>query len=385
MKKIINAIKVLSAEAVQEANSGHPGLPLGAATMAFTLWDRVMEHNPKDPNWINRDRFILSAGHGSALIYSLLHLYGYGLEIDDLKHFRQVDSKTPGHPEYGHTIGVETTTGPLGQGFANGVGMAMAEKHLSSMFNKPGSQIIDHYTYVLVGDGCLMEGLSYEAASLAGHLGLEKLIVLYDSNSISIEGSTDLAFTEDVGKRFEAMNWDVKYVEDGNDIPNLEKNICEAKDTHKPSLIIVTTVIGDGAPGKEGTHGVHGSPLGDDVLKEMKIAFDWPEEKFMVPDDVREYYNDSINRLVKNSEQWKALWSDYEETYPDLATKLENYMSSNVNLLDLESIENKKTATRSASGDAIQLIAKLNENFFGGSADLAPSNKTHMNGLGAFF
>ena len=387
MKQNINAIKVLSAEAVQEANSGHPGLPLGAATMAFTLWDRVMNHNPEDPDWINRDRFILSAGHGSALIYSLLHLYGYGLSLDDLKNFRQFDSKTPGHPEYGHTIGVETTTGPLGQGFANGVGMAMAEKHLASIFNEAGSPIIDHYTYVIVGDGCLMEGVAYESASLAGDLGLGKLIVLYDSNSITIEGSTDIAFNEDVKKRFEAMNWHVTSVKDGNDIPAIESALKAAKKEDRPSLIVVTTVIGDGAPGKEGTHGVHGSPLGEEVLSEMKKNMGWPEEKFTLPQEVVEYYETSRNRLIENSMKWRNIWEDYEETYPEKATMLENFMDGDVNILDLENLKenNKTTATRSASGEAINTIAALNKNFVGGSADLAPSNKTYMKDLGDFF
>lgn len=387
MKQNINAIKVLSAEAVQAANSGHPGLPLGAATMAFTLWDRVMNHNPDDPDWINRDRFILSAGHGSALLYSLLHLFGYGLSLDDLKNFRQFESKTPGHPEYGHTIGVETTTGPLGQGFANGVGMAMAEKHLASIFNEAGSQIIDHYTYVIVGDGCLMEGVAYESASLAGDLGLGKLIVLYDSNSITIEGSTDIAFNEDVKKRFEAMNWHVSCVEDGNDMPAIEAALKAAKQEDKPSLIVVTTVIGDGAPGKEGTHDVHGSPLGEDVLTAMKANLDWPIEKFHVPEEVRDYYESSKNRLIENSKQWLELWEDYEETYPEKATMLENFMDGDVRILDLEKLkdDNKTSATRSASGEAINLIAALNPNFIGGSADLAPSNKTYMKDLGDFF
>ena len=387
MKKFINAIKVLSAESVQEANSGHPGLPLGAATMAFTLWDRIMSHNPREPEWINRDRFVLSAGHGSAMLYSLLHLYDYGLTLEDLKNFRQFNSLTPGHPEYRHTVGVETTTGPLGQGFANGVGMAAAEKHLSSIFNKPGSQVIDHYTYVVVGDGCLMEGLSYEAASIAGQWGLEKLIVLYDSNSITIEGSTDLAFNEDVAMRFEAMNWDVSFVTDGNDMPSIEAAVSNAKKTEQPSLIIVTTVIGDGAPGMEGTHKVHGAPLGEEILSQMKENFGWPEEKFTVPKDVREYYDTSIERLIENYKKWEALWYDYEELHPDLATQLENYMSGTVQLLDLEALKaaNKTTATRNASGEAINLIAEINKNLFGGSADLSPSNKTHMNNLDSFF
>lgn len=387
MKKNIDAIKVLSAEAVQAANSGHPGLPLGAATMAFTLWDRIMNHNPNEPEWINRDRFILSAGHGSALLYSLLHLYDYGLSLEDLKNFRQFNALTPGHPEYGHTIGVETTTGPLGQGFANGVGMAMAEKHLSAVFNKKGSPIIDHYTYVIVGDGCLMEGISYEAASLAGHLKLGKLIVLYDSNNITIEGDTSLAFDEDVSGRFEAMHWDVRHVANGNDIPLLEKEIMASKKTDAPTLIVVKTVIGDGAPGMEGTHKVHGAPLGEEVLSKMKDLMGWPEEKFFVPDDVREYYKYSKERLIKNYKIWEATWFDYEETYPELASQLENYMSSMTNLLDLEALkfENKTTASRNASGEAINLLAGLNGHFMGGSADLAPSNKTNINDEKSFF
>lgn len=387
MKNCINAIKILSAEAVEAANSGHPGLPLGAATMAFTLWDRVMDHNPKNPDWINRDRFVLSAGHGSAMLYSLLHLYGYGLELDDLKEFRQFDSLTPGHPEYKHTIGIESTTGPLGQGFANGVGMAMAEKHLSSIFNKPGSQIINHYTYVIVGDGCLMEGISYEAASFAGTLGLNKLILLYDSNSITIEGSTDLAFTEDVAKRFDAMHWDVNTVEDGNDMPSIEEALLKAKKTNKPSIIIVKTIIGDGAPGKAGSHEVHGSPLGKTTIDEMKKNYDWPMASFTVPKDVSEYYKISQDRLIKNSSKWQEMWSDYKLTYPELANKLEHWMSGDVNLFDLDDMKNqeKTTATRNVSGEAINLLASLNENFIGGSADLAPSNKTHMKNLDSFF
>lgn len=385
MKKNINAIKVLSAEAVQAANSGHPGLPLGAAPMAFTLWDRIMNHNPEKPDWINRDRFILSAGHGSALLYSLLHLYDYGLTLDDLKNFRQFESLTPGHPEFGHTIGVETTTGPLGQGFANGVGMAMAEKHLSNLFNKDGYQVIDHHTYVIVGDGCLMEGVSYEAASLAGQQKLSKLIVLYDSNSITIEGDTSLAFSESVEGRFDAMMWDVHHVADGADVPAIEAEILAAKKTDKPSLIIIKTVIGDGAPGMEGTHKVHGAPLGDEIIQKMKHNFGWPDESFHVPADVKEYYQLSKNRLIQNYQSWEKMYQLYKALYPDLYDKLNHYMSNSLTGLDLAEIENKTTASRSASGDAINQLATLNMNFIGGSADLAPSNKTHMNDLESFF
>ena len=266
----INTIRVLSAEAIEKANSGHPGLPLGAAPMAYTLWAKSMNHNPKNPQWINRDRFILSAGHGSAMLYSLLHLFEYGLTIEDLKNFRQLNSKTPGHPEYGHTIGVEATTGPLGQGIANGVGMAMAEARLAAEFNRPGHEIIDHYTYILAGDGCLMEGINYEAASLAGTLGLGKLIVLYDSNSITIEGSTDIAFTENVCKRFEALGWETFEVEDGNDVESIEKAINKAKENkNKPSLIKITTEIGYGTS-KQGKSSVHGSPLGEEDMANLK-------------------------------------------------------------------------------------------------------------------
>lgn len=385
MKKFIDAIKVLSAEAVESANSGHPGLPLGAATTAFTLWDRMMSHNPDDPNWINRDRFILSAGHGSALLYSLLHLYGYGLELKELKNFRQLNSETPGHPEYGHTIGVETTTGPLGQGFANGVGMAMAEKHLGAIFNKPGFNIINHYTYVIAGDGCMMEGITNEAASLAGTLNLSKLIVLYDSNDITIEGKTDLAFKENVGMRFKALKWDVSYVEDGNDIPSLETAIEHAKETDLPSLIVVRTVIGDGAPGKEGTHGVHGAPLGEETLAAMKRQMDWPEASFHIPNDVKDYYDTSKKRLIANAHLWDKMYLDYAKHYPELAVKLKTYYNTQPNLFDISEIENKTIATRSASGEAIQLLAKNNMNFIGGSADLAPSNKTYMNDVADFF
>jgi len=290
-QKAINTIRILSAEAVEKAKSGHPGLPMGAAPMAYTLWARHMKHNPINPKWIDRDRFILSAGHGSALIYSLLHLFGYDLSIEELKNFRQWGSKTPGHPEYGHTVGVETTTGPLGQGFANGVGMALAEAYLAAKFNRPGYEIVDHYTYVLTGDGCLMEGVAAEAASLAGTLELGKLIVLYDSNSITIEGCTDIAFREDVGKRFEAYGWQVLEVEDGNDIEAIDKAIQKAKaETKKPSIIKITTQIGYGCPAKQGKASAHGEPLGEENLKATKEFLGWTyEEDFYVPEDVREY------------------------------------------------------------------------------------------------
>jgi transketolase len=380
MSKAINSIRVLSAEAVQAANSGHPGLPLGAATMAYVLWDKVMKHSPKDPKWFNRDRFILSAGHGSALIYSLLHLYDYGLPIEELKNFRQLNSLTPGHPEYGHTVGVETTTGPLGQGFANAVGFAMAESYLSAIFNKKDYDVIDHYTYTIVGDGCLMEGISYEAASLAGKLKLKKLIALYDSNSITIEGGTDLAFTESVKNRFKAMDWEVLEVEDGNDEKAIEDRLRLAKSSDKPTLIIVKTVIGFGAPGKAGSHEVHGAPLGDETIKAMKDNFGWPDQAFFIPEDVKETYKNSVNRLNNYVNDWTSLFDSYKKDYPDDAKKLESWISGKLNLMDLETLKSteKTTATRAASGIAINEIAKLNDNFIGGSADLAPSNKTNI-------
>lgn len=382
MIRNIDAIRVLSAEAVEKACSGHPGLPLGAANMAYTLWDKVMKHNPKNPEWFNRDRFVLSAGHGSALIYTLLHLFGYGLPMEELKKFRQLDSKTPGHPEYGHTIGVETTTGPLGQGFANAVGMALAERYLAAYFNRPDYNLIDHYTYAIVGDGCLMEGIAYEAASFAGTQQLGKLIVLYDSNKITIEGSTDLAFTEDVHKRFEAMGWDVLVVEDGNDASAIEEALLASQKTVQPSLIIAKTIIGFGAPGKEGTHGVHGSPLGAETLTAMKKLIDWPEEAFHVPEEVRAYFEAAQPRYALPDEQWQDLLINYSEAYPSEFKDLKRWINNNFSLLPLDEMkaDEKTTATRNASGIAINKLAALNKNFIGGSADLAPSNKSNING-----
>lgn len=287
----VNTIRILSAEGVQKANSGHPGLPMGAAPMAYTLWAKYMKHNPANPKWADRDRFILSAGHGSMLLYSLLHLFGYGVTIEDLQNFRQWDSKTPGHPEYGHTVGIETTTGPLGQGVGNGVGMALAEAYLAAQFNRPDHEIVNHYTYVLSGDGCMMEGISSEAASLAGTLGLGKLILFYDSNNISIEGHTDIAFRENVGKRFEAYGWQVLQVEDGNDLDAIGRAIEVAKaETSKPTLIEVKTQIGYGAPNKQGKSSAHGEPLGADEITLAKKFLEWQgEEAFHVPAVVREH------------------------------------------------------------------------------------------------
>ncbi|HZK00011.1 MAG TPA: transketolase [Tissierellaceae bacterium] len=382
-QKTINTIRILSAEAVEKAKSGHPGLPLGAAPMAYTLWGRVMNHNPKNPSWINRDRFVLSAGHGSALIYSLLHLFEYGLTSEDLKNFRQLDSKTPGHPEYGHTIGVEVTTGPLGQGLANAVGMAMAEAHLAAHFNKDDNNIIDHYTYVIAGDGDNMEGIGYEAASLAGSLGLGKLIVLYDSNSITIEGSTDLAFTEDVCKRYEAFGWQTLKVEDGNDIEDIYAKIEEAKkNLNQPTLIEIRTEIGYGSPSKQGKNSAHGEPLGEDDLKGTKEYFNWTYEPFIVPDNVREYMSELVNKGIESNETWNRKFEEYKEKYPQLAEEFESWIGLKLPLDYLNSEDfwgfEKNMSTREASGILINRLADRLPNLIGGSADLAPSNKTLM-------
>lgn len=386
----VNTIRFLSAEAIEKANSGHPGLPFGAAPMAYTLWSKNMKHNPKNPNWIDRDRFVLSAGHGSMLIYSLLHMFGYGLTIEDLKNFRQWGSKTPGHPEYKHTVGVETTTGPLGQGFCNAVGMAISESYLAEKFNKPNFEMINHYTYTLVGDGCLMEGITSEAASLAGTLGLGKLIALYDSNNISIEGHTDIAFRENVGKRFEAYNWQVLHVEDGNDMEAIDKAIKEAKkEESKPSLIIIKTQIGYGVPAKQGKSSAHGEPLGVENIGASKEFLEWAyKDEFHVPDEVRSHMESIQSELSKEEETWNELKKKYAENYPELAKEWELWFSNklNVDLLNDESFWSfdKKMATRASSGELINRLAKVIPNLIGGSADLAPSNKTYMKDKGDF-
>lgn len=382
-QKTINTMRVLSADMVEKAKSGHPGLPLGVAPMAYTLWAKVMNHNPKNPRWINRDRFILSAGHGSALIYSLLHLFEYGLTSEDLKNFRQLDSKTPGHPEYGETVGVEVTTGPLGQGMANAVGMAMAEAHMAAHFNRGDHNIVDHYTYVIAGDGDMMEGISYEACSLAGSLGLGKLIVLYDSNSITIEGSTDLAFTENVSKRFEAMGWETLEVDDGNDIVDIFNKIEMAKkNLAQPSLIKITTEIGYGSPGKQGKSSAHGEPLGAEELKGMKEFFKWTEEPFVVPEDVREHTAKLVAKGIQANEDWDRKFKAYREEYPDLAKEFETWLNLDLPMDYLESGDfwdfDKGLSTREASGVLINKLAAKLPNLIGGSADLGPSNKTYM-------
>jgi len=388
-KLCINSIRILSADAIEKSKSGHPGLPLGAATMAYVLWTK-MNHNGRNPKWDNRDRFILSAGHGSMLEYSLLHLFGYGITLEDIKNFRQVGSKTPGHPEYGHTPGVEITTGPLGQGICNAVGMAIAESYLAEKFNKKGFDVVNHYTYAIVGDGCLMEGISAEASSLAGTLALGKLIVLYDSNNISIEGNTDIAFKEDVAKRYEAYNWQVLKVNDGNNIEELEKAIAEAqKEIKKPSLIIVKNQIGFGCPAKQGKASAHGEPLGAENIKEMKENLAWKQEEFYVPKEVYEYMNTYINAGIEKEEAWKNLFEDYKKSYPELAEEYSNWMSGEI---DKEALLNNKDfwsfdkamATRESSGIIINRLADLIPNLIGGSADLAPSNKTYMNGKGDY-
>ena len=326
----INTIRLLSAEAIEKAKSGHPGITMGSAPIAYTLWSKFLKHNPENPDWADRDRFVLSAGHGSMLIYSLLHLFGYGLTIDDLKNFRQFGSMTPGHPEYGHTKGVEITTGPLGQGIANAVGMAIAESHLAARFNKDDIKIVDHYTYALCGDGCMMEGVSAEAASLAGTLGLGKLILFYDSNNITIEGSTDIAFRENVGDRFKAYGWHVQKVLDGNDTSAIGKAIEEAKSvTDKPSLIEVKTIIGYGSPNKAGKPSAHGAPLGAEEIKLTKENLGWPyEEEFFVPDEVKEEISNIKKSLKAKEEDWNKLFAKYESEYPELAAEWKKWQEN---------------------------------------------------------
>ena len=386
----VNAIRVLAADAVQKANSGHPGLPLGAAAIGYELWANHMNHNPKNPYWDNRDRFILSGGHGSTLLYSLLHLFGYGLTLEDMKNFRQWGSKTPGHPEYGVTTGVEASTGPLGAGMAMAVGMAMAETHLGAKFNKEGYPIVDHYTYALGGDGCMMEGINYEAFSLAGTLKLNKLIVLYDSNKISIEGNTDIAFTEDVPARFKAMGFQVLEVKDGNDLAEIGKAIEEAKaNKEQPSFIKINTKIGFGSP-KEGSADVHGAPLGADNIIAMKKKLGWlSEEPFFVPEEVYENYKAKAENLAKKEEEWSKLFKDYCEKFPEMKTLWDEYKDETkaCKLLDDEdfwSYEEKADATRNLSGKVLNKLSAKLPTLFGGSEDLAPSNKSYVNGAGDY-
>ena len=388
----VNAIRVLAADAVQKAKSGHPGLPLGCAAVAYELWGNHMNHNPQDPKWPNRDRFILSGGHGSTLLYSLLHLYGYGnLSKEDLASFRQWGSLTPGHPEYGHTVGVEATTGPLGAGMGMAVGMAMAEEHLAAVFNRDGYPVVDHYTFVLGGDGCMMEGISSEAFSLAGTQKLGKLIVLYDSNGISIEGSTDIAFTENVQKRMEAFGFQLLYVEDGNNLEEIAAAIEAAKaDTTRPSFITVKTTIGYGCPAKMGTPAAHGEPLGEDNVAAMKEYLGWPStEPFYVPDEVYAHYQELAKKGAAAEEKWNAMFAEYCEKFPEMKEKWDTYHAPHIaeKLYDCEeywAYEDKPQATRNLSGEMLNRIKDKVPNLFGGSADLSPSNKTVMKGEAYF-
>ena len=388
----VNAIRVLSADAIQKANSGHPGLPLGTAPVAYELFAKHMNYNPHNPDWVNRDRFVLSGGHGSMLLYSLFHLFGIGnLSLEEVKNFRQFGSLTPGHPEYGHTVGVEATTGPLGQGMAMAVGMAMAEAHLSSVFNKEGFPVVDHYTYVLGGDGCMMEGISSECFSLAGTLGLSKLIVFYDSNNISIEGSTDIAFTEDVVTRFKAFGFQTIEVEDGNDLEAIGKAIEEAKaDKTRPSLIKVNTLIGYGCPAKQGKASAHGEPLGVDNVAALKENINWPcKGDFEVPKEVYDHYKELADNMAKAEDKWNELFAAYVEKYPEMKELWDNYfdgydMSDLFNSDEYWAKGDKPEATRSTSGTILNMIKKAMPNLIGGSANLAPSNKTNMKDAGDF-
>ena len=386
----VNTIRTLSIDAVQKANSGHPGMPMGAAPMAFTLWADHMNHNPKNPEWFNRDRFVLSAGHGSMLLYSLLHLSGYDLAMDDLKSFRQWNSKTPGHPEYRHTAGVDATTGPLGQGIAMAVGMAMAERHLEAKYNRDDLNVVDHFTYGICGDGDLMEGVSAEAASLAGHLGLGKLVVLYDSNDISLDGDLDKSFSENVQQRFEAYNWQVIRVEDGTDLDSISKAIKAAKaETTKPTLIEVKTVIGFGSPNKSGKSASHGAPLGDAEIKLTKASYVWDHEEFYVPEEVKDLFEERIEKRGADTEAaWTEKMEQYKAAHPELHAELvqaiNNELPSNWEA-DLPTYDlTSKKATRQTSGEVLNALAKNIPSIFGGSADLAGSNNTMLKGEADF-
>jgi transketolase len=386
----INSIRFLSIDAVEKAKSGHPGLPMGAAPMAFVLFDQFLKFNPKNPKWVDRDRFVLSAGHGCMLQYSLLHLTGYdSVKIEDIKNFRQFGSPTPGHPENFETAGVEVTTGPLGQGVGNGVGLAIAEAHLAARFNKPSHNIVDHYTYVILGDGCNMEGIASEAASLAGHLKLGKLIMMYDSNSISIDGSTDLAFTENVGKRYEAYGWHVTYVADGNeDLDAIAKAIAECKSvTDKPSLIVVTTTIGFGSPKKAGTAGVHGAALGTDEVAATRANLGWEYAPFEVPADALARFRQAIDKGAKAEAEWNQRFAAYEKAYPTEAAEYKRIMAGELPEgweKALEPVAEKETSTRLLSEACLNALSPVLPEFLGGSADLAHSNMTYVKGLADF-
>ena len=387
----INTIRMLAVDAVEKAKSGHPGMPMGAAPMAYVLWTRFLKHHPANPQWPDRDRFVLSAGHGSMLLYSLLHLTGYDLSLDELKQFRQWGSRTPGHPEYGHTPGVETTTGPLGQGFTNGVGMAMAEAFLAERFNRPGHVIVDHYTYAIVSDGDLMEGVASEAASLAGHLQLGKLIYLYDDNGISIDGSTDQTFTENVGKRFEGYGWHVQEVADGYDLPAIEAALKAAQaESSRPSLVIVHTHIAYGSPGKQDTAEAHGAPLGAEEVGRTKEFFGWPQEPtFYLPGEALAHFRQALKRGQSWDAEWQTRFASYASAYPDLAAEWQRALRHELPPGWDASVPTFKAsdgamATRVASGRMLNAIAPKIPNLIGGSADLAASNNTLIQGGGEF-
>jgi transketolase len=387
----INTIRFLSADAVQNANSGHPGMPMGAAAMAYTLWTKFLKFNPKDPQWPDRDRFVLSAGHGSMLLYSLLYLTGYDLPLDEIRHFRKWGSKTPGHPERGHTAGVEVSTGPLGQGFGNAVGLAIAEQWLAARYNRPGHNIVDHYTYVICSDGDIMEGISHEAASLAGHLRLGKLIYLYDQNHISLAGGTNLTFTEDVAKRFDAYGWHTRHVADGNNTEDVAKAIEEAQaERERPSLILVRTHIGFGSPKKQDTFEAHGSPLGEDELKAAKKQLGWATmDKFYIPEDALKFFRQAVDRGADAQQRWQKRFDAYRKEFPKEAAELQSILSGKLPQdwkadLPKWKPEDKPLATRAAGGQALNALAKHIPNLMGGSADLNPSTNTALEGMGDF-
>jgi transketolase len=387
----INTIRMLSIDAVQNSNAGHPGMPMGAAAMAYTLWTGFLKHNPRNPQWFNRDRFILSPGHGSMLLYSLLHLTGYDVPLDEIKHFRKWGSKTPGHPERGQTPGVEVTTGPLGQGFGNGVGMAIAEAWLAARYNRPGHKIVDHYTYAICGDGDLMEGISQEAASVAGHLRLGKLIYLYDQNHISLAGATEIDFTEDVKKRFEAYGWHTRVVPDGNDTEDVASAIQEAQaEDRRPSLILARTHIGYGSPHKQDNFTAHGDPLGEDELRATKKALGWPTmDKFYLPGESVDYFRRAIPQGARLEDEWRKGFDAYKQAFPKEAAEFELIMNGNLPEgwdVDLPKWKptDKPIPTRAAGGEAINVLAKYIPNLLGGSADLNPSTRTPLKGFGDF-
>lgn len=385
-QQCVNAIRILSADCVEKARSGHPGMPMGAAAMAYVLWTRFLKHNPADPMWPGRDRFVLSAGHGSALLYSLLHLTGYDLPLEELMAFRQWGSQTPGHPEFGQTPGVETTTGPLGQGFANGVGMALAARYLGAKFNRPGHEVINHRVFGIVSDGDLMEGVSHEAASLAGHLELGNLIYLYDDNHISIEGNTAITFTDDSAERFRAYGWHVARVQDGNDMDAIASAIASAeRETSKPSLIAVKTHIGFGSPNKQDQASAHGEPLGGEELELTRKQLGWTEEPFQVPEAVREHFRKAVDKGLRLQEEWRLNVKKWRDAYPELAETWRQWMSGELPRDWNEAIpvfdpDAKGAATRASSGKVLNALAPVIGNLLGGSADLAPSNKTLISG-----